>query len=340
MAYGYEGQIPQQEMIGVGDVAGAMLNPVNWYKYNPSMWSMRRGQVRVPFVSGSNIRNVAGKIRKYGGAQGNRFVDFVKNKSGLNKLGGVMASESIWVGSAPMASDDIFGYTIKGPGARTSNMIKGAKAQQASRDAFGQAFGPRPTSNYVAPTSRMPRGYHPPPFTPSESIVAAAKYGDDQIAYVNRNWKTLNEQGFNTKGKRWGYADRLYDRGYRTGKALARGTEKTYSALGRAIKPIAKMGMRVATTAGKGFAYYQIASLMYSVTQMAFEPLGRKAISTVDSIFNAKSMIRSPELGGNLSMAYLTRGAATERQRALQAIQKSRLNARQALGNEAALKHM
>jgi len=322
MAYGYQDQIPQQEMIGVGDIAGAMINPVNWYKYNPSMWSVTRGQIKVPLVSGRNIRRVSNFVRKWGGSIGNSTVDFIRDKSGLKELGGVMKSESIWVGSAPMSSENVFATTTKFGPLREQRLaaVVAEKSRRANIAAFDDVFSPT-----------TPRQF-PGPYTPPESVVARAKFGADRIQYVNENVSALKRQGYKV-------TDELYDRSRRFGRELTRNIKGTYTRISGFGKVGMKLGMRAGVAIGKGFAYYQIASLMYSTAQMAFEPLGRKAISTIDSIFNAKTQIGVPELGGNLPMQYLTRGAATERQRALQAIQKSRLNARQAMGNEGQLYH-
>lgn len=332
----YQNQIPEQESIGVLDVAGAFLNPINYYKYNPNLWSMSRGQIKIPLLSGSNIRSVASTMRKYGGAPGKKFVDFVKNKTGLGSLGGVMKAEEIWVGSAPMASDNIFGITTKYSPLREQRLasVAAERSRRASAKAFENVFSPKPTSSYIAPQ-------------PNIFDIKSTKSGRWNTgrritrsswttlpADVSRSTKDLQSASRRLVSGLDGFG-KLRDRFKRTGIATGKFIKGAYSRLPGA----AKVSMRIGAGIGKGFAYYQIAKFAYSMINMAFEPLGRSAIGAVDSIFNSKDLLGLPEMGGNLKMEYLTRGAATERQRAMQAIQKSRLNARQGMGGEAALIH-
>ena len=61
--------------------------------------------------------------------------------------------------------------------------------------------------------------------------------------------------------------------------------------------------------------------------------------ATSEAINRASEKVYNLDLGGELSRGYLTAGAATERQRALQAIQSSHLSGRRFLGSEAEMAH-
>ena len=78
-----------------------------------------------------------------------------------------------------------------------------------------------------------------------------------------------------------------------------------------------------------------VAQIAYFGAEAAF-----KGITAVgDMIDRATERVHSLELGGELSRNFLTQGAATERQRALNAIQASHLSGRRFMGNEATILH-
>jgi hypothetical protein len=72
---------------------------------------------------------------------------------------------------------------------------------------------------------------------------------------------------------------------------------------------------------------------------MVAVPLGQLAVRTLNDAANRYQQRFMPEMGGDLQLSYLSRGAATERQRAVEAISKSRINGRAAIGNEAFYMH-
>ena len=79
--------------------------------------------------------------------------------------------------------------------------------------------------------------------------------------------------------------------------------------------------------------------LAAQVISFAAETTFKGIRATTEAINRAAERVYSLDLGGELSRGYLTAGAATERQRALQAIQGSHLAGRRFLGNEASLLH-
>lgn len=112
---------------------------------------------------------------------------------------------------------------------------------------------------------------------------------------------------------------------------------KTAGNLGkkRLLTPALKMGLG----AGKVVSMVGAAMFAWDMIKMVGEPLGRAAIRTLDNTLTEYNNRFMPETGGRLELSYLSQGAATERQRALEQISKSSLNARYALGQEAAYAH-
>lgn len=79
--------------------------------------------------------------------------------------------------------------------------------------------------------------------------------------------------------------------------------------------------------------------LVAQVAKFLGESAFRGIQATADVIDRATEKVYNLELGGDLSRGFLTTQAATERQRALQAIQSSHLSARRFLGSEASVMH-
>lgn len=91
--------------------------------------------------------------------------------------------------------------------------------------------------------------------------------------------------------------------------------------------------------AGKAWAGYNIVKGLASAASYVMEPMGRAAVETIDSFMHELQEITHMRTGGELSASYLSHGAATERQRALEAISKAQINGRSALGSEAGYLH-
>jgi len=79
--------------------------------------------------------------------------------------------------------------------------------------------------------------------------------------------------------------------------------------------------------------------LAAEVISFAAEATFKGIRATSEAINRMTEKAYNLELGGELTKGYLTTGAATERQRALQAIQGSHLSGRRFLGSEASLAH-
>ena len=96
---------------------------------------------------------------------------------------------------------------------------------------------------------------------------------------------------------------------------------------------------RAGIFAMKGFAAVGLVSMMWDITQAISEPIGRAIVSKANSTMEDYKNRFMPEMGGRLAMSYMTSGAATERQRAVQAISKAYINGRSAFGQEAMYAH-
>lgn len=91
-------------------------------------------------------------------------------------------------------------------------------------------------------------------------------------------------------------------------------------------------GMRVASAVG-------LAMLAWDIGSMVAKPLASAAMNALNNAAVEYQNRFMPELGGQLQLSYLSYGAATERQRSIQAISKAYINGRSALGNEGQLYH-
>lgn len=89
----------------------------------------------------------------------------------------------------------------------------------------------------------------------------------------------------------------------------------------------------------KGASFVGGAMMAWDFVSMVGIPLGRAAIRGLDNVMGEYQRRFMPEMGGRLEMSYLSKGAATERQRSINAISKSYINGRSAFGEEARYLH-
>lgn len=127
---------------------------------------------------------------------------------------------------------------------------------------------------------------------------------------------------------------------YRQGSLIMQKGIAGAAAVGYAgVRTIGKLGASAAMAGAKLGAYAAVAGLMWDVISPVGNAIGQAGIQSIDNTFNSLEKLTRPELGGQLNINYLSEGAATERQRALQAISKSRINGRSNLGMEAQYAH-
>lgn len=147
-----------------------------------------------------------------------------------------------------------------------------------------------------------------------DSIQKIVKKRAPYINYINKKNKIISE--YEKK-----ISDVAVKRAEYAGKMLA----------GKALK-YGLFTAKVVSTIG-------VMQIGWELAKMVAEPLGKAVGDTTNSILNAYHNRFSPELGGKLAMSYLSYGAATERQRAIEAISRAHLNGRAAIGQEAMYSH-
>jgi len=96
-----------------------------------------------------------------------------------------------------------------------------------------------------------------------------------------------------------------------------------------------KWGTRI----GKGASIIGMASLMWDITQTIGVPIGKAMIGSVENTLTRYNERFMPEMGGQLALSYMSQGAYTERQRALQAMSDASINGRSMMGSEASYYH-
>ena len=104
-------------------------------------------------------------------------------------------------------------------------------------------------------------------------------------------------------------------------------------------KGVAKVGWRGAVLGARVTSYALWGMLAWDIAKSIGQPLGRDLVTQAERANEKLRSINAWEFGGNLTAAYLSNGAATERQRAIQAISQSRFNGRAAMGSEAMYGH-
>lgn len=102
---------------------------------------------------------------------------------------------------------------------------------------------------------------------------------------------------------------------------------------------LAGKGARSALRLARFGSWVGLSFLIKDVAMMIGEPIGRVLINRTDQILQQFDERFMPEIGGKLMTSYLSYGAATERQRAVQAISKAYINGRSAYGQEAMYMH-
>jgi len=90
---------------------------------------------------------------------------------------------------------------------------------------------------------------------------------------------------------------------------------------------------------GKAVSAVGLTMLAWDIGSLVARPLAQAAMNTVGNIAKDYQNRFMPEMGGQLQLSYLSQGAATERQRSIQAISKSYINGRSAMGGEASMMH-
>lgn len=329
MAYQNEAQ-----NISVGNVIGSVVNPLNWYLYNPGMYSWKKG-IRVP-----GVKNIVDAVHnKKWNRVGEIWADKSKSKASrawkiltgttknINPFGG-----GVWSG---------YGDTNK---INQLNSIYNRRVNSLKNLRINSQIDFH-ASNMRIEASRM-KALEPYINPKVSSFVKMLKGMDPHIDAMRINYI---EEMVNGKAKRmydeakWNYHSSEYQLGVAKNKyenikkSLGTGAEKAKLAVNSA-----KWGTRVAkfgVLAGKTVSFIGLASIAWDISKMVAEPLGRGIVGSVNSILNTYSERYNLDIGGKLSLGYLSQGAATERQRAIDAISRSHINGRSIMGSEASMMH-
>jgi hypothetical protein len=188
-------------------------------------------------------------------------------------------------------------------------------------------------------------------FNSSKTIhkkAVAKAYGSAVFSQEVASWKnvssayTSNIPGFgkNYINKEAGLATQRAMNAYKSGSIPLKYKDSYKLAMKTASGKV-----RMATAAKVGIAGMKavsvvgMAMLAWDIIKIAGEPMGAYAMNSLNAGMNRLQSAFSPELGGRLSPAYLSSGAATERQRAIQAMSKSYISGRSAFGQEASYMH-
>lgn len=378
------------------DLAIMSLNPFNWYRYNPSMFSVTRGQVRLATAGSWWGKKAVGLVGKIPGVAKNpRFQDVQRAMSepqwyglspkgwtnpktgrrglgmfpfmgnGIEDLGpptpSTVTGEAVFEvdvqaierggvvneQAAREARQTVKDYKKKRRAAGKST--RGAKTQRRRyRDAF--AANKRRLLNQAreemleSVTVPQPNMLHTP--QSAADAMREAYYRKNNDFITDRLTGKSSKKNFRTY--KWNKTSRLQRikatalRGASTGSRMAGGLVSGASRVARAefVRALGRGAVRGGIAFAKGFAYFELAKLAWDTINMFAEPIGRSMVAQADASLQQFKSIARPELGGSIAMGYMSRGAATERQRALAAISKSQLNARSAMGNEASMLHM
>ena len=102
---------------------------------------------------------------------------------------------------------------------------------------------------------------------------------------------------------------------------------------------VARGATKFAIRGAKMVSMFGATMFALDMAKMIGEPVGRAIMSEIDMAAQKWNDRFLPEMGGELQMSYLTRGAATERQRALNAMSKSQITGRSGFGQEAKYAH-
>lgn len=325
----YIGEVPQQVMqdaASVGSIARDAINPLNWvkwkYQYDPTTYGglgLSKG-LWTPF--GKNISSTGGMKGLFTGK--NTIFDTYKSIYSKSAEKGF--------GSIYNAINQTFRQRIGGASRIGADIVPaGRKAAKNSR------IFKRQIEKDISRRIKGSAGYR-------IGKQMGAELEDMIILHNGRIPKDVLENYITAKSKselvsKAGLAPEKFSRIARTTSLAGQDTARKlgiHKATGAGLK---SAGMRIGMLAGKAFAAYGLVSTMWDLTKMAGEPIGRYLIENANRVATEIGQKYSPEMGGKIAMSYMTTGAATERQRAVEAISRSYINGRSALGNEAQYLH-
>lgn len=296
---------PYNEMDGgstIRDFAMGPYRPSNWmwaYGHVPSLWSIEKG-LYVPFI-GRHIET------------GGRFIP-----STLRHIGQSYQGRG-FIGGTVTAARRTIGALHKGGPVGKRFFTRGTQAAEG----FNQLqAGIRPSLLENNKLGLVGRELDDFTEVAARRVVSAARSGRKTVALTRPGVKgTLGSISVK--------------------KSMSRLSKSGSSALLKGGLSAAAMRtpLKLALGVGKGMSMIGAATLAWDMAKMVGEPLGAYAMGQADNALTKLQDRFMPEMGGDLSIAYLSREAATERQRAMQAMSKAYITGRSAFGQEAMMQH-
>lgn len=308
--YGNPNIAPEQES-PAAMVAG-FVSPIGYlqwkYTMSPNTWSPNRG-IAVPFGG----RNFKGGARiKVGGIQKN-----------ISRKKAIKLFKEGKIGKFAVAKAFVGGSWRTGSKTLRMEKVAIGRMKQMQNAIYNQLIDKRtlrPQTAYKLSKQLMGKFY-------TDALPNTRKYkGRYQITKLSKLSDT--DKGILNTAMESVYGSAA------KGKMRPLNTKLNMGALvGRArfIRSIATVG-KIGSVVGAGM-------FLWELTQAIGEPVGRALMNDVNSGLTAWENRFTPEVGGRLSYDYLTRGAATERQRAIQKMDQSQINGRTYLGNESSYIH-
>jgi len=327
MAYDPYGQIPSdQSQVGVGDLAGQALNPINWYmwryQYDPRVWSIRKG-LQLPFGEAIRNRGIGASFTRAG-----RLGKLVGNK----RMGPIKATKDLFGGEFFLGE----------------KMFQNIGAQIGAQRSLRKGLRLNVTEKLAKTNMTRAQQYR------LSKVVGDSLEGvlDNAGSLSNLTQKQINDRLLDMDAKffkQMGASSDDFFNMVRKGAfstddvarvTKAAGAEKFLGKLSTTnFKRFARYGARGVLTAGKVVAGVGAVMGMWDMAKMIGEPVGRYLVENTNRLAQAYQDRYAPELGGKIALSYMTGSAATERQRAIQAISRSYMNGRSAIGNEAQYLH-
>lgn len=302
----YTGEVPMEpveDVMTVASVAKDLASPINWllwkYQYNPFTWSGTKG-VSIPIGSKEDFSKALKTFKEGKGFWG-------KARNVPKAWGQIFRKRRILGEFRDLGTDE---EILARRAAQVGKQFRGAVLQRGWGDIYSnwaEKKGFRPLNSISGDLRTM-----------SRTLRATPGMGTDSILY--RMGALAENIDINAKN--------------RSERVLAR-----YARMYGKRKGIGAFALKWGIRGMAGLAWVGIGSLMWDVSKMVGEPIGRYLVENANRVGLEFQNRYMPELGGRIAMSYMSSGAATERQRAVEAISRSYINGRSAIGTEARLLH-
>lgn len=316
------------------DVGFAAINPLTQYQYGPEMWKVRQAGIRLPTKNILWNNPVVGVTRavmlRMAAKKHGVTVQQLKHGKKMKKNARLTAfKDTVSKFGLEYTDDNVLRLSTKR--IRDQDWFKASKQKELELNEFKDSINKKIAQRQKLLVKFGRKNYRREQFLRKNSQhlsdVAKAKLREDTLKTAE-NIKKLT-----------GDIKELRDpMTRRMANAMIAGSK-----MGRYGKTLGMAalhgGVRLGLIAGKFGAAVALGSLIYEGVKMVTNPIAQAGVQSIDNAFNKLSQLSKPELGGSLNMGFTSYGAATERQMAVQAISRSRINGRSMLGSEAQYMH-